>query len=273
MQTFFHILLGFVIKILLYTIMTVLMVNVVYILSFPFHYLSTSQGTKLYSKEGQVFDIESNSYHTITLGDKEWTSENLRTSKFNDGRSIFHAKNIQEWDSANKYNIPAWTNYNFDELMDKKYGKIYNYAVMLDSVGVAPTGWSIPTIRNYYEFLNSNKIHADITTKEKYIPTKTDGSNDAEFLRSHLYPWTFDCERLYSLERYYPIDKGTNETGFSALPGGYILAGQESTFFTSENTNSGWWAKNKNAMIILDHEEVFLGNYQFNPGFYIRLIK
>jgi hypothetical protein len=82
MQTFFQILLGFVIKILLYTIMTVLMVNVVYILSFPFHYLSTSQGTKLYSKEGQVFDIESNSYHTITLGDKEWTSENLRTSKY-----------------------------------------------------------------------------------------------------------------------------------------------------------------------------------------------
>ena len=96
MQTFFHVILGIVIKILLYTIMTVLMVNVVYILSFPFHYLSTSQGTKLYSKEGQVFDIESNSYHTITLGDKEWTSENLRTSKFNDGRSIFHAKNIQD---------------------------------------------------------------------------------------------------------------------------------------------------------------------------------
>jgi len=273
MQTFFEIILGIVFKILLYFIMSVLMVNIVYILSFPFHYLSTSQGTKLYSKESQVSDIESNTYHTITIGNKEWTSENLRTSKFNDGRSIFHAKNYKQWDSANKFNIPAWTNYNFDERMDKKYGKIYNYAVIVDSVGVAPAGWSIPTIRDYYEFLNSNKIHADIVSSDQYLPTKTNGTNDAEFLRSHLYPWTFDCEKPYSLEKYFPIDKGSNESGFSALPGGYILAGDNSTYFTNEYTNSAWWAKNKNTMIILDHEEVYLGNYNFNPGFYIRLIK
>ena len=121
--------------------------------------------------------------------------------------------------------------------------------------------------------MNSNQIHADIFTSDPKFPNKTAGSNDAEYIRSHQQPWAFDCDRVYSLEKYFPVDKGTNESGFSALPGGYITAKLNKSQFTNELTNSGWWAKNNSSMIVLEHEEVSLGTNDSQTGFYIRLIK
>ena len=273
MQTLVNFILYIIFKVVLYFIMLFLVINIFYIVSLPFHYFSTSQGVKSYSKEGTISDAEGNVYQTITMDGKEWTTQNLRSSKFNDGRLIFHATNFNEWDSANQNNIPAWTTYNFDTKGDEKYGKIYNYAVIVDSIGIAPIGWNIPTFSDYFNFLNSNKIAANIFTSDRTYPSNTRGNNDAEYLRSHKQPWGFDCDQVYALEKYFPIDKGTNESGFSALPGGYIAANFQKNQFTNPLTNSGWWAKNNSSLIIFDHEAVSLGINDFKPGFYIRLIK
>ena len=45
----------------------------------------------------QLADKESNKYKTVKIGDYEWMSENLRSTKLNDGKSIALAKNKDEW--------------------------------------------------------------------------------------------------------------------------------------------------------------------------------
>lgn len=262
----------YIVKIFSYLLLSVLVVNIFYVVSIPFHSLSSS-GDKLFTKEGVFADMEGNKYKTVTINGVEWAAENIRSSKFKDGREIFHATNMAEWDSANKFKIPAWANYNFDSKMDAKYGKLYNYYVVLDIVGIAPAGWHLPSIKDYFQLVKFAKIKGISRTQKLKIPEYFDGENDAEYMRSEKQAWVYDCERIYSLERYFPIDKGTNETGFGALPGGYLFADSNGTSFLKESFYSGWWGADNTVMLIDEHEEVYLVDSKNISGFYIRLIR
>jgi len=251
-----------------------IVVNLFYFISIPFHALFNSTGTISYSKTGSMRDMESNQYKTVTIDRVEWTAENLKTSKFADGREIFHATNFAEWDSANKYKIPAWAHIDFDTAMDDKYGKLYNYYVVADKGGIAPPGWRIPAFNDYFKMLKFVKTEFDLGTQRKNYPEDVDGDFDAENLRSEKVGWNFICGlSTYSLENKYPIDKGTNESGFSALPGGIIISYGESSSFLSPPNVSGWWARDRADLFITDHEYVTLQDATDLGGFYIRLIR
>jgi uncharacterized protein (TIGR02145 family) len=157
--------------------------------------------------------------------------------------------------------------------MDAKYGKLYNYYVVLDKVGIAPAGWHLPSIKDYFQLVKFAKIEGISRTQKLKIPEYFDGENDAEYMRSEKQAWVYDCERIYSLERYFPIDKGTNETGFGALPGGYLFADSNGTSFLKESFYSGWWGADNTVMLIDEHEEVYLVDSKNISGFYIRLIR
>ena len=46
---------------------------------------------------GTLVDFDENVYDTIVIGTQEWTVENLRTTKYNDGTSIPHVTNGAAW--------------------------------------------------------------------------------------------------------------------------------------------------------------------------------
>lgn len=255
-------------------LVSAIVVNLYYVVSIPFHAMFNSTGDLAYTKTGIVKDVESNQYKTVTIDGVEWTSENLKVTKFADGRPIFHATDFAKWDSANKYKIPAWTEVNFDALLGEKYGKIYNYYVVIDKVGIAPAGWKIPAFIDYFKMLKFVKSEFDIGTQRANFPDEVDGDYDAENLRSDKEAWNFDCGfNWYSLENIYPIDKGTNESGFSALPGGSIINLWDSSSFLSPPYSSGWWAQDRASLYITDHEYVTLRDENSLGGYYIRLIR
>jgi len=86
---------------------------------------------------GYIKDIEGNSYETVIIGDQIWMTENLRTTKYNDGSPIEYVK---DWNiEKGRY---CW--YDHDEKNKKPHGALYNwYAVKTDKL--APEGWRIPT--------------------------------------------------------------------------------------------------------------------------------
>jgi hypothetical protein len=44
-------------------------------------------------------------YKIVDIGGKTWFAENLNTSKFNNGETIFQAKNLTEWTNAMNSNV------------------------------------------------------------------------------------------------------------------------------------------------------------------------
>lgn len=140
---------------------------------------------------GSVIDIEDNFYKTVKINSKYWMAENLKTTKFNDGAEIPLVTIDYRWRGTT---APAYSWYSNDSIENKAtYGALYNwYAV--NSGRLCPTGWHVPTdeewtsLTDYY----GGELVAGGKLKEAGVDSHWNGTNS----------------------------KATNESGFTALPGG-----------------------------------------------------
>ena len=95
----------------------------------------------------KVKDIDGNEYKTVIIGEQEWMSENLKTTKFNDGTSIPNVTDINEW---RHLNTPGYIWYENDISKKEIYGALYNWF----AVGcgrLCPEGWHIPSDNDWKE--------------------------------------------------------------------------------------------------------------------------
>jgi len=144
----------------------------------------------------KLLDYDGNYYNTIKIGNQIWMAENLKTTKYNDGTAIPNVTDNTAWAALT---TPAYCWYNNNEAAYKAtYGALYNwYTVDVTSNGgknVCPTGWHVPT-------------DAEWTTLTTYLGgVDVAGGKLKETGTTH---WTT------------PNTGATNETGFTALPGGY----------------------------------------------------
>lgn len=95
---------------------------------------------------GEVTDIENNTYKTIQIGTQTWMSQNLRTTKFNDGTNIPLLTSSYSMQSTYS---PYYIWYNNDpDTYKNVYGALYNfYAVLTDKL--CPIGWHVATDKEW----------------------------------------------------------------------------------------------------------------------------
>jgi uncharacterized protein (TIGR02145 family) len=110
-----------------------------------------------------VSDIDGNIYKTIQIGTQTWITENLKTTRYNDGNPILFGKGAPagytDWfdcgDGNYRYNNGAYCWYDNDPSTYKDaFGAIYNwYAVGTGKL--CPTGWHVPTISDWTTLITS----------------------------------------------------------------------------------------------------------------------
>ena len=157
-----------------------------------------------------VTDIDGNIYNVITLGTQVWITEGLKTTKYNDGTAIPNTADNAEW-SANT--TGACCDYLNTTANSNIYGRLYNWYVVASTnpKNVCPAGWHVPS-------------EAEWTILINYLGGETiAGGKMKETGTTH---WLT------------PNTGATNETGFTALPGGYRSG--TGTFGLVGNT-CFWW--------------------------------
>jgi uncharacterized protein (TIGR02145 family) len=160
-----------------------------------------------------VRDIDGNLYKTKKIGSQEWMTENLRVTRYRNGKAIPMLTSNTEWGAEND---GLCSDYEF--IADTIKGRLYNWNAVneyKDHV-LAPVGWHIPTQEEYQQLI-----------------TFLGGENLAGGkLKDTLY-WSpvYTPNRLVS--------------GFNAVPSGYrdyygIFRGKdtESYFWTSSQKTS-----------------------------------
>lgn len=136
-----------------------------------------------------VSDIDGNSYKVIRIGTQLWTAENLKTTTYNDGTVIPMVSGNSAW--INLYSA-AYCWYNNDPGNNKNiYGALYNWWVV-ETGKLCPTGWSVSS-------------QDDWTTIDAFL----DPNSGGKIKETGTAHWNA------------PNTGATNETGFSALAGGY----------------------------------------------------
>ena len=146
-----------------------------------------------------VKDIDGNTYNTVQIGTQCWTKENLKVTKYNDGTTIPLDTSGgmggngtgQTWGSSS---TGARTIYANDNTNLTTYGYLYNWFAVADIKRLCPNGWHVPSDAEWTNLTNYLGGEAVASGKMK--------TTDTSF-------WQF------------PNAGATNESGFSALPGGY----------------------------------------------------
>lgn len=158
---------------------------------------------------GTVTDIDGNIYHTVTIGTQVWMVENLKTTKYNDGTAIPNVTGSTAWINLI---TPGYCWFNNDATSYKNtYGALYNwYAV--NTGKLAPKGWHVATDSEWTTLINFLGGASVACGKLKETGT------------TH---WSS------------PNTEATNESGFTALPGG-------DRYFNGDFVDIGnlgnWWS-------------------------------
>ena len=157
---------------------------------------------------GTLTDIDGNIYKTIVIGTQTWMADNLRTTRYNDGRKITNIPYNTVWIATT---TPAYCWYQ-NEINYKDYtGALYNWHV-LDSGNVCPSGWHIPSDSEW-------KILTDYLGGELVA-----GGKIKEAGLKHWDP---------------PNEGATNSSGFTSLPGGQRLDSDGT--FVGLTYYDTWW--------------------------------
>jgi len=139
-----------------------------------------------------VKDIDGNIYNTVQIGTQCWTKENLRVSRFKNGNSIPLVNDNSQWISLTS-GARSW--YQNDSIKYAiPYRNYYNSFAIIDDRGICPINWHVPNIMEFDSLVNFLGGYSLAGSKMKYIgPNYWVGENTI----------------------------GNNESGFSAIPGGY----------------------------------------------------
>jgi uncharacterized protein (TIGR02145 family) len=160
-----------------------------------------------------VTDIDGNIYNTVQTGSQCWMQSNLKVSKYRNGDSIPTGLSNSAWQNATS---GANSIYDNDTVNDGLYGKLYNHYAVMDTRGLCPTGWHIPTDGEWWTFTFYN----------------TNGSFGAGSLKSTATQPTPGGWNSPNLD-------ATNSSGFTALPGGIR---RTSGGFDDVGYGGYWWS-------------------------------
>jgi uncharacterized protein (TIGR02145 family) len=208
----------------------------------------TSYGSDMtFVTPAQVSDVVGNAYNAVIIGTQTWMQENLKTTKYNDYISIPLVTNAGEWSGLS---YPGYCYYNNDiTTYNAAYGALYNwYAV--NSAKLCPSGWHVPSDTEW-------------TTLADYLGGKSIAGGKLK-----------DATTTHWIG---PNTGATNETGFTALPGGYRTTGGSFDYIGSIGF---WWSATENSFSLslfcnlfnID-SQIFTDTYSKVGGFSVRCLK
>jgi uncharacterized protein (TIGR02145 family) len=94
------------------------------------------------NSDTSVKDIDGNSYQVVKICNSTWMKSNLMVSKYRNGDVIPQVSDPTQWANLT---TGAWCYYTNDTANGPIYGKLYNWYAVIDSRGLAPIGWHVPS--------------------------------------------------------------------------------------------------------------------------------
>ena len=102
----------------------------------------------------EKFDTLNTSFKSIKIGSQIWSDKNLSAKYFRNGDTIQFTNNAEEWKKANDAKKPAWCYYDDRHINGNNYGLMYNWYAIIDSRGLVPIGWHIPSIKEWITLID-----------------------------------------------------------------------------------------------------------------------
>ena len=214
----------------------------------------------------------------VKIGNQVWMIKNLDVDTFRDGDAILEVKTEDEWRRAGEEGKPAWCYYENDPGNGEKYGKLYNWYAVVDKRGLAPEGWHVPSDEEWtvlIDYLGGEAAAGTKMKSKRFWGERSDGAQRCPNCSSwnNEYRSKVPCHvckdtRFVEAHENGNSGIGTNEKGFTGLPGGsrnygggYYDVGDNGYWWSSsEGNTSNAWTR------YLDSNDGHAGRYNGNKG-------
>ncbi|MBI1193797.1 MAG: hypothetical protein GC205_11590 [Bacteroidetes bacterium] len=177
-----------------------------------------------------VTDIDGNVYNTVEIGSQCWMKENLKVEHFNNGDSIPTSLSSTAWSATTIGAFSIYDNIDFNRVT---YGLLYNWFPVVDTRGLCPVGWHVPTDAEWTEMIT-------------LLDPTTCGSCFGE-THSHFAGGLMKSTGTLSTGTglwWAPNTGATNSSGFSGIPGG---ARSNMGLFYNQGFGGYWWSSSESA--------------------------
>jgi len=215
---------------------------------------------------GHITDADGNVYNTVKIGTQIWMTENLKTTKYNDGTAIPLVINVGWYYRE----TPGYCWYDNDINYKNKYGALYNWHAV-NTKKLAPIGWHVPT-------------QAECDILEDYL--RANGYEQGGYIAKSLAAQT-DWIMEYGMDEETIGKKleSNNKSGFSALPGGWRVYTANS--FHDMGSEGYWWCSAEDGALVasyfcLKYNHTYFGQGNFSleadfvrlsNGYSVRLLR
>jgi len=200
------------------------------------------------SKDNEtVTDIDGNVYNTVTIGDQVWMAENLKVTHYCNGDAIPKVIGDSDWENL------ASGAYCINDNNDSNavtYGFLYNWYAVDDSRDIVPEGWHVPTDEEWQTLVD-------------YLGGS--GVAGGKLKETGTTHWNS------------PNGGATNESGFSALPGGYR---HHNGRYTNMGYNARFWSSTEhdnydawNRLLNSYNSGVYRFSNYLHYGFSVRCVR
>jgi uncharacterized protein (TIGR02145 family) len=171
---------------------------------------------------GGLTDIDGNNYESVIVGNQEWMKENLKVSRYRNGDALPELSDGAEWQNTTD---GAFTYFDNNPANNSTIGKLYNWYAVSDSRKLCPTDWHEPS-------------DEDWTNLENYL-------GGVRFAGGKMKS-TGTTESGTGLWRY-PNFGGTNESGFTVIPGVQCIYSEDNGFWDYLFSCSAFWSSAENS--------------------------
>ena len=204
---------------------------------------------------GTLTDQDGNVYKSVTIGTQTWMAENLRTTKYNDGTDIPNVIDDVKWRNLTTGAYCNLLNIENSDII-AVFGRYYNwYAV--NTGKLAPKGWHVPTDAEWTKL--TTYLGGDNIAGGKLKETGDDH-------------WS----AFWGAPGESKLNNGaTNESGFTALPGGLRNVEYDGVSFGGGAVTGCWWSATASLARVLYNSDAIvrrLDSYQ-PSGLAVRLVK
>ncbi len=210
-----------------------------------------------------ITDIDGNVYNTVLIGNQCWMKENLMVTTYKNGVSIPNISGNNSWANTT---IGAYAWYDNQISWKTKYGALYNWHAVASISGLCPTGWHIPSDDEWSELIN-------------YAGgANSPNGNKLKSCRQMYSPLGGECN-TEEHPRWGAMGGiwGTNDFGFSALPGGFRYDYGPSSDL---GVNGAWWTSEELSFSAARgyNLSIYIGgvntiNYDKRYGFSVRCLR
>ena len=199
--------------------------------------------------------MDDHAYNTVQIGDQVWFAENLRTTVYANGDPIPTGPTPIEWHTTTDGRVTVYgagnhdcnqINLDFDACDEVQSlaccGRMYNGYAVLDPWGLCPGGWHVPTVTEW------NALEACVSSQ---------GFDGAEGHALRATSGWVDGDGTTATN-------GTDDFGFSALPGGQLSSVQLNdivTLYGGAGYSGHYWSSSMGDSALL-HIRSWAGHYE-----------